>query len=198
MYIVGSTGSGKTYTLLKILEREMFQEFTYIFLICPTYENNKTYRESPFKDDEKFFVLNVSHENVEAYLSLIERNYRNTNSMIILDDCASCQSVKNRTSFLVDFAFHGRHTGYSTVVMSQHFCAITPAFRDNCQHVLVFYTLDESDWDVVSKSFLPRLSKEKRNEIYDTLEQTKYLYFHIARGIKQLIKPDGNVILFNK
>ena len=31
MYIVGSTGSGKTYTLLKILEEEMFQEFTYIF-----------------------------------------------------------------------------------------------------------------------------------------------------------------------
>ena len=154
MYIVGSTGSGKTYTLLKILEKEMFQEFTYIFLICPTYENNKTYKEWIFKDDPKFFVLNVSQENVEAYLSLIERNYRNTNSMIILDDCAFCQIEKNKTSSLVDFAFHGRHAGFSTVVISQRFRAITPAFRDNCQHVLVFYTLDESDWDEVSKSFL--------------------------------------------
>ena len=198
MYIIGSTGSGKTYTLLKILEQEMFQEFTYIFLICPTYENNKTYKEWAFKDDPKFFVLNVSQENVEAYLSLIEKNYRNTNSMIILDDCASCQSVKNRTSSQVDFAFHGRHAGFSTVVISQHFRAITPAFRDNCQHVLVFYTLDESDWDVVSKSFLPRLSKDKRNEIYDTLKRTKYSYFHIARQIKRLIKPNGDVILFNR
>ena len=153
MYIVGSTGSRKTYTLLKILDKDMFQEFTYIFLICPTYENNKTYKQWIFKDDPKFFVLNVSQENVEAYLSLIERNYRNTNSMIILDDCASCQSVKNRTSSLVDFAFHGRHAGFSTVVISQHFRAITPAFRDNCQNVLVFYTLDKSHWDVVSKSF---------------------------------------------
>ena len=117
--------------------------------------------------------------------------------MIILDDCASCQSVKNRTSSLVDFAFHGRHASFSTVVISQHFRAMTPAFRDHCQHVLVFHTLDESDWDVVSKSFLPRLSKERRNEIYDTLEQTKYSYFHIARGIKRLIKPNGNVLLFN-
>ena len=117
--------------------------------------------------------------------------------MIILHDCASCQSVKNRTSSLVDFAFHGRQAGFSTVVISQHFGAITPAFRDNCQHVLVFYTLDESDWDVVSKSFLPRLTKDKRNEIYDTLEQTKYSYFHIARGIKRLIKPSGDVVLFN-
>ena len=197
MYIVGSTGSGKTYTLLKILEKEMFQEFTYINLIFPTYENNKTYPEWMFKDDPKFFVLNVSQENVEAYLNLIERNYRNTNSMIILDDCASRQSVKKRTSSLVDIAFHGRHAGFSTVVISQHFGAITPAFRDNCQHVLVFYTLDESDWDVVSRNFLPRLSKDKRNEIYDTLEQTKYSYFHIAMGIKRLRKPNGNVLLFN-
>ena len=49
------------------------------------------------------------------------------------------------------------------ILISQHFKAITPAFRDNCQIVLVFYSLDESDWDVVSKSFLPRLTKEKRN-----------------------------------
>ena len=38
--------------------------------------------------------------------------------MIIFDDCASCQSVKNRTSSLVDFAFHERHAGFSTVVIS--------------------------------------------------------------------------------
>ena len=196
MYIVGSTGSGKTYTLLKILEEELFQTFTYIFLICPTYENNKTYRDWEYKYDEKFIVLNISQENVEGYLSLIEKNYRNTNSMIILDDCASCQTVKQKTSSLVDFAFHGRHAGYSTVVISQHFKAITPAFRDNCQHILVFYTLDESDWETVSKSFLPRLSKDRRNEIYDILEKTKYSYFHIARGIKRLIKPNGDVILF--
>ena len=198
IYIVGSTGSGKTYTLLKILENELFQTFTYIFLICPTYENNKTYQDWKYNHDEKFIVLNISQENVEGYLSLIEKNYRNTNSMIILDDCASCQTVKQKTSSLVDFAFHGRHAGFSTVVISQHFKAITPAFRDNCQHVLVFYTLDESDWDTVSKSFLPRLSKEKRNEIYDILEKTKYSYFHIGRGIKRLIKPNGDVILFNK
>ena len=73
MYIVGSTGSGKTYTLLKSLEDELFQEFTYIFLICRTYENNKTYQEWEYKFDEKVVVLNISQKNVEGYLSLIEK-----------------------------------------------------------------------------------------------------------------------------
>ena len=196
LYLIGSTGSGKTYTLLKILENELFQKFTYIFLLCPTYEDNKTYQEWKYKYDEKFIVLNISQEYVEAYLSLIMKNYRNTNSMIILDDCSACQSVKQRTSSLVELAFSGRHAEFSTIVISQHFCSITPAFRDNCQHILVFYTLDESDWFSVSKSFLPRLSKETRNEIYDTLENNKYSYFHIARGVKRLIKPNGDIINF--
>ena len=174
----------------------MFQEFTYIFLLCPTYDDNQTYQEWEYKYDEKFIVLAVSQEHVEAYLSLIMKNYKNTNSLILLDDIASCQSVKQRTGPLVDLGFSGRHAGFSTIVITQHFRAITPSFRDNSQHILVFYTLDESDFDVISKSFLPRLPKEKRNEIYDTLEKNKYSYFHIARGVKRLIKPNGDVINF--
>ena len=196
LYIVGSTGSGKTYTLLKILENELFQKFSYILLLCPTFQDNKTYQEWKYMQDEKFIVLNISQENVEGYLSLIMKNYKNTNTALLLDDCASCQTVKQRTSSLVDLAFSGRHAGFSTIVISQHFRSITPAFRDNSQHILVFYTLDESEWEAVGKSFLPRLSKEKRNEIYDTLEKTKYSYFHIARGVKRLIKPNGDVINF--
>ena len=101
-------------------------------------------------------MLKVLQDNAEHYFSIISRNYRNK---FFNDDCASCQSVKNRTSSLVKFAFHGRHAGFSTVVISKHFRAITSSFSNNVQHVLVFYTLDESDWDTVSKSFLPHLTK---------------------------------------
>ena len=183
--------------MLKILENKLFQEFTCIFLICLTFEDNDTYQEWIYKDDPKFFVLRVSQDNVKHYLEIISRNYKNTNSLIILDNCASCQSVKNRTSSLVDFAFHGRHAGFSTIVISQHFCAITKSFCNNVQHVLVFHTLDESNWQTTSKSFLPRLTKEQRDEIYDTLEKEYYSYFHITRGVKSLILPNKDVILFN-
>ena len=114
---------------------------------------NKTHQEWVYKNDPKFFVLKVSQDDVENWLNITAKNYENTNSFIILDDCASCQSVKNRTSSLVEFAFHGRHAGFPTVLISEHFRAITPLFRDNVQHVLVFYTLDESDWEAVLKSF---------------------------------------------
>lgn len=65
MYIIGSTGSGKTYGMLKILEEKLMSEFKYIFLICSTFENNETYQEWQFKDDPRFFVLKVSQDDVE-------------------------------------------------------------------------------------------------------------------------------------
>ena len=187
MYIVGSTGSGKTHTLLKILEKELKHQFTYIFLLCPTFGNNKTYQEWKYKDDPKFFVISVDQEMIESFLEFIAVNYENTNSLVILDDCAACQTVKDRTSPLVNFAFSGRHAGFSTVVISQQFKAITPCFRTNVQHVLVFYTLDESDRENVIKFCLNGFSKEEKNEIFRTLKKERYSYLHVSRDGKHLV-----------
>ena len=44
MLIVGKTACGKTKYLLDMLEEEHKGVFEYIFLICPTFEYNKTYR----------------------------------------------------------------------------------------------------------------------------------------------------------
>ena len=43
MIIVGMTCCGKTKYLLDMLEKEFHKHFDYIFLICPTFEWNKTY-----------------------------------------------------------------------------------------------------------------------------------------------------------
>ena len=193
MYIVGSAGSGKTYALLKIIETVLFQEFTYIFLICPTYQDNKTYQEWRYKDDPKFIVLDVTQDDVETYLSLISKNYRNTNSLVILDDCASCQSVKNRTSSLVEFAFHGRHAGFSTVVISQQSHQVSGTMFNICW----FFT----HWMKVTgtqflKVFYQDLQKNRGMKSMTHLEKN-IIHFHIARGVKRLIVPNKDVILFN-
>ena len=146
-------------------------------------------------------MLQVDQDDVEYWLGFIAENYKKTNSLIILDDCASCQSVKNRTSNLVSFEMHGRHTGFSTVVMAQQFTAVTPAFRLNAHHILVFYTLYESDWEALRKKFLTRLTKEQYDEISWTLEDRKELLrtqithtLHIGKGNRDLVLPNKNVI----
>ena len=100
MIIVGVTGCGKTYYLLKMLENDYKGHFDYIFLICPTYLWNKTYQEWKYKDDKKFFPIPCDQDEVENFLKFVTHHYKDTNSLIILDDCASSQYVKNRTCLL--------------------------------------------------------------------------------------------------
>ncbi len=92
MMIVGMTGCGKTYYLLDMLEKEFFGHFDYIFLICPTYSWNKTYQEWLYKDSEN--PISCDQKSVEDFIKYIVDNVKGTNSLIILDDCASTQAVK--------------------------------------------------------------------------------------------------------
>ncbi len=96
MMIVGMTGCGKTYYLLDMLEKEYFGHFGYIFLICPTYLWNKTYQEWNYKDSEKFYPLPCDQNSVDDFLKYIMDNFKGTNSLIILDDCAATGHEKPR------------------------------------------------------------------------------------------------------
>lgn len=120
MIIVGMTGCEKTYYLLRMLEDNYKDHFEYIFLICPTYLYNKTYQEWKYKDDKKFLPIPCDQDHVEGFLKYITNIYSETNSLIILDDCASSQSVKNRTSEMVRLAFSARHYGLSTIVITNN------------------------------------------------------------------------------
>ena len=102
MMIVGMTGCGKTHYLLSMLEEEYFGHFECIFLICPTYNWNKTYQEWVHKDCEHFYPIPSDQNSVDDFIKYIVDNFKGTNSLIILDDCACTQAVKNRVSELVN------------------------------------------------------------------------------------------------
>ena len=118
MIIAGMTACGKTHYLLKMLEEEYKNHFEYIFIVSPTFEDNKTYQDWKYLKDPDVFAIACDYDKVEDAVREIVKLAKNTNSLVILDDCAASQSVKNRTSELVKLAFHGRHMGLSTIVIT--------------------------------------------------------------------------------
>ena len=119
MIIGGMTNCGKTYYLLKMLDREFKNHFDYILLVFPTFSWNKTYQEWKYINDKDLIPIECEQDDVDKVLHIISNIYRGTNSLIILDDCASGQDVKNRASELVKLAFSARHFGLSTIVITQ-------------------------------------------------------------------------------
>ena len=91
MIIVGMTASGKTHYLLDMLEREYKGHFDHIFIVCPTLKDNETYQNWKYLNDPDVFELACAHNEVEKFLQDIVHFAANTNSLIILDDCAACK-----------------------------------------------------------------------------------------------------------
>ena len=180
MIIVGVTGCGKTHYLLKMLENDYKGHFEYIFLICPTYLWNKTYQEWKYKDDKKFFPIPCDQDEVEKFLKFVMHYFKDTNSLIILDDCASSQYVKNRSSEIVKLAFSARHYGFSTIIITQQLTSITKPYRTNTQIMVTFYNPDRNDM----KTFLEESvdgTEEEYREIKDRLKKNEYSTLEVYR-----------------
>ncbi len=178
MMIVGMTGCGKTYHLLNMLENEYYKHFSHIFLIFPTYFWNKTYQEWVYKDGGKFYPIPCDQDSVDNFLKYIVDNFKGTNDLIILDDCAAGQTVKNRVSELIKLAFSARHYGFSTIVLTQQVTSIAKPYRENISKLVTFYNPSKKGMQTITDEFL-NVDKEEVKDIVQKLKNNKYARLEI-------------------
>ena len=180
MIIVGKIGCGKTKYLLDMLERDHMSHFQYIFLICPTFENNTTYREWKHESDEDYIVIPCDQDHVEHWLKYVVQNFKDTNSLIILDDCASGKSVKSRTSELVKLGFSARHYKFSTIVITQQLTSKAKPYRENISKLVSFYNPNKKDMQEIFDDYLGNISKEEEENIKSSLKNLRYSRLEIS------------------
>ena len=116
--------------------------------------------------------MEFDQDNVDKILHIVQVIYKGTNSLIVLDDCASSQDVKNRTSELVKLAFSARHFGLSTIVVTQQLNSISKPYRDNVAKVVTFYNPDEDDMSVIFRRYLGHNSKKERIDMIEKLKNS--------------------------
>ena len=188
MIIVGKTACGKTKYLLDMLEMQYKGKFDYIILICPTFENNSTYRNWKYENDEDYIVIPCDQDYTDNWLKYVVQHYKGTNSLIILDDCASGKSVKCKTSELVKLGFSARHYGFSTVVITQQLTSIAKAYRENISKLVTFYNPNKKDMQEIFNDYLD-VTKEEEEHIKKTLKSQKYSKLEIS-----LIHPYSHTV----
>ena len=170
-------GVWKTHYLLEMLEKEYKNHFDYIFIVCPTLEDNKTYQNWEYLKDFDVFELPCDHNEVEEIIRQTVEFAKNTNSLIILDDCAASKDVKNRTSELVKLAFSGRHIGLSTIVITQQLTSIAKPYRMNISKLVTFYNSCRDDMKYIFNNYLNVEKNEKK--ILETLKNNDYARLEI-------------------
>ena len=121
-----------------------------------------------------FFAIPCDHDEVECYLKKITSHAEGTNSLIVLDDCASSNSVKNRTSELVRLGFSARHYGLSTIVLTQQLTSIAKPYRENISKLVTFYNPSSKDMNAVFDDYLSTLDALEKKTIVSTLKNNDY------------------------
>ena len=156
------TACGKTHYLLEMLEKEYKNHFDYIFIVCPTLEDNKTYQNWKYLKDPKVHELPCDQDEVEETLRQIPNFAKNTNSLVILDDCATSKDLKNRTSELVKLAISGRYIGLSTIVITQQLTSIAKPYKMNISKLVTFYNSSKDDMKYIFNNYLKSRKTKKK------------------------------------
>jgi DNA segregation ATPase FtsK/SpoIIIE-like protein len=174
MLIVGMTGSGKTQFLLDMLETEYNRVFDYIVIVGPTLNWNTTYTNWSHLNDHGVIKIPCSQEMINHVLQTAALIFRGTNTLIIVDDCASNQAVKKRVSALVRLAFSARHYHLSVIVLTQQLSSVAKPFRENISRLVTFYNPSRKDMKTITDDYLSGVPQETISAITKVLRNEKY------------------------
>ena len=103
---------------------------------------------------------------------------KDTNTLLIVDDCAASKEMKKQSSELTELAFGGRHENLSTIVLTQQLTSVSKAVREQLSWVVCFSPVDDdNDAKVLANKYLARLGEEKKEKILKFLDKEKYAFF---------------------
>ena len=179
--ISGPTASGKTEYIMWLLTGPYFRKFEYVVFICPTFLNNKAYDKKFIYKDDDVMVFDPDIDQIDATLQLVHKQYKNTNTLIVLDDCASSRDVKRRSDELVRLGFSARHDGLSVWVLTQQYTSIAKPFRENIGMLVLFYTPNKTDITTIVREYGMELDKKDVIGLIKRLKENPHskVIFHL-------------------
>jgi len=173
--IVGPTNSGKTQFLVNQLCGALRGRFDYIVLICPTFAHNQAlYRFA--EKDPRFYPIICDQHQVENWLKLSSFAFEGTNTLIVLDDCATSKDVKGRTGELVKLGFSERHSGISVWVLTQQLSSIAKPFGENVSAIVLFYTPSAKTTKAIFEEYAGELSHDELQQMIARLKERQFAH----------------------
>ena len=173
--IVGPTNSGKTQFLVNQLCVPFCGKFDYVVLICPTFAYNKMLYRFAERDPRLYVIICEQHE-IEKWLKIASFYFESTNTLIVLDDCASSKDVKRRTGELVKLGFSARHAGISVWVLAQQLSSIAKPFRENVAAIVLFYTPSAKTTKAIFEEYAGELSHAELRQMIARLKERKFAH----------------------
>lgn len=170
MIIAGSSGSGKTQTLLNLIYN-MPDTFEKIY-ICT---KNKAEPLYEFLEDK---YKNNGIEIMEfPDLPDLDSFDKTENSLVVLDDL--CNETVKAQRPIADFFIRARKLNASLIYISQSFYQVPKLIRDNINYLIIKQVSSMKNLTMIMREFSLGINKDKLKEIYNDATKTKQTFLLI-------------------
>lgn len=178
---------GKTTLMVKLIIKYWLEEYSKVWIICPTYaeDDNWSFFDS-FVEEGKVEVIGEVNENklnkIWNFCKKQKQADPKKHFLIYFDDCTGQPAFKkNQETGVVNQLFSkGRHSNITLIVVVQKFTQASTIMRTNADAFLTFMTLSDTEKDHMYKEF-GFGGKKKFIEIIDKATIAPYHHFYVNR-----------------
>ena len=190
--ISGSTRSGKTYLLKKLLKDQILKKIDYLIILSPTANLTSDWDEPEFREndkEEKGLVVQKFHkvadfqtiieEIVEQQTAIIEHNEDKAKKdqylpqvFIVIDD-SIYQKILSYKGIVDKLSIRSRHLNISLWVLVQKLKGIPRSFRVNSRYCFVFNSSNYSELEAFTEEFCAKeMRKNLRRQLQDIFNES--------------------------
>ena len=176
--IVGSSGSGKTQTLMNLI-KVMSDTFEKIYIITKNSDEPiYNWVKDKFKDTKEIEV----REGVEN-LPEIDKLDKDIQSLIVMDDLVGERNQKPMEQYFI----RARKKNASMVYISQSYYAVPKMIRNNLTYLIIKQVSSMKNLVMIAKEYSLGIDKKKLIEIYNhcTKDKTGFMLIDLDGDPKQ-------------
>ena len=143
------TGCGKSYLVLRLIEKEYNKYFDHIIIICPTVRWNETYntKSQIIYDDKVWFVepQDKLYQWIEKLTQLLARS----ETLFIINNIIAHKSLDKQRQSLLVLASSDRHRGHYLWLLTQSYLAIPKNLGGQTKAMFVWYPQERGDLKMI-------------------------------------------------
>ena len=138
------TGVGQTHLALVLLEKQYFNHFHFIIILCPPLRYNEAYL---WIDS---YVIPIEPGNhFYDWIKMLGSLLAGFKNLFFIDDIIANGTLDKRRQPLPGLAISGRHKDNSLWMLTQSYTTVSMNIRRQAKMLYVWYLKKRGDWDTI-------------------------------------------------
>ena len=146
---VAPTGVGKMHLALSQLENEYRNHFNFIVIICPTPEQNETYKSRGWVWNDHEVIPIEPGNQLYYWIENVSKLLAGDKTLFLIDDIIADEALDKHHRPLLELATSARHRQLSLQLLTQSYTAVPYNIRRQAKMLYIWYPKNRTDLKII-------------------------------------------------